>query len=128
MGYTPQYYRKNRAKILKKTRQYALAHPEVNKRSLFNRRMQEHEMTPEQYEQKLRKQKRRCAICGKKDTRQLCIDHAHACCPGENSCKKCNRDLLCNACNKKLAAVEDTKFLKVAIAYLKKWEKTQNGN
>jgi hypothetical protein len=34
--------------------------------------------------------------------RPFCVDHDHTCCPGEYTCGKCVRGLLCDDCNKKL--------------------------
>lgn len=120
--YARRYYLRNKKEILAKTSAYLLAHPEVKQRSHKNRLFREHDISCAKYEKLLKKQKGRCAICRRKDKRALSIDHDHSHCSGERSCRLCNRGLLCNKCNKKLAVVEDKKFLRKALAYLKKWE------
>ena len=120
--YQRLYYKKNKALVLRKTAEYAAAHPEVRRRAIRNRTLKEHDMTEAEYAKQVKKQKGKCAICRQRDVRDLSIDHDHECCAGERSCKSCNRGLLCNVCNKKLAAVEDAKFLRAAIKYLKKWK------
>src|SRR5689334_18983360 len=89
--YARKYYLKNKKEILAKTTAYLLAHPEVKQRSIKNRTLREHDMSSGEYEKQLKKQKGRCDICGGKDTRDLSIDHDHAHCPGEKSCRSCNR-------------------------------------
>ncbi len=121
--YARSYYLKNKKAILAKTRAYILAHPEVYQRSHKNRLFREHDTSSAEYETQLKRQGGRCAICGRKDTRSLSIDHDHSHCPGEQSCRLCNRGLLCNDCNKKLSVVEDRVFLRKAKKYLKKWRK-----
>lgn len=60
-----------------------------------------------------------CAICARVD--DLNIDHDHACCPGEQSCGKCVRGILCRSCNTALGYAKDsTETLEGMIAYLKK--------
>jgi hypothetical protein len=112
----------NKEQVLARTRAYTLAHPEVAQRSQRNRLLRDRRMSKGQYTERLKEQRNVCAICGQEDNnRLLAIDHNHACCIGEKSCGLCNRGLLCNRCNKKLAAIEDKKFLEAAIAYLEKW-------
>lgn len=127
MGYSHDYYLRNKQSILEKTRAYIKSHPEVYARSHKNRLFKEHSTTREKYEAQVKEQDNKCAICRQEDTRDLSMDHDHACCSGENSCGKCNRGLcnrglLCNACNKKLAVVEDETFLGKAKEYLRKWK------
>lgn len=62
-----------------------------------------------------------CKICGEpeKYKRRLSVDHDHACCPGEGSCGKCIRGLLCSNCNRVLGQVkDDVKILETMIEYL----------
>jgi hypothetical protein len=64
-----------------------------------------------------------CAICGT-DTpdaagRSWHIDHDHDCCPGQYSCGKCVRGLLCGACNQGVGYFrDDVALMKKAINYL----------
>lgn len=75
------------------------------------------------YESLLSKQRGGCAICGDKNpTRALAIDHNHSCCPGERTCGKCVRGLLCDSCNLGLGSFRDSPdLLARAIEYLSKW-------
>lgn len=60
-----------------------------------------------------------CAICARVDN--LNIDHDHSCCPGEQSCGKCVRGILCRSCNTALGYAKDSiETLGGMIAYLKK--------
>lgn len=72
------------------------------------------------YAEQLEKQNGVCAICGlpERSDRRLCVDHDHSCCPGDTSCGKCVRGLLCLTCNKRLAVVENTTWIKLAEDYL----------
>lgn len=74
-------------------------------------------ITLDQYEQKLKEQDFKCAICGNKDEvegRRLAIDHCH------NSGEV--RGLLCGKCNRGLGLFYDNKdLLQNAIQYLNKY-------
>lgn len=64
-----------------------------------------------------------CAICGHSDpgAKGWVIDHDHQCCPGERSCPKCRRGVLCGYCNQMLGSAFDRiAILKAAIAYLER--------
>lgn len=65
-----------------------------------------------------------CAICGGTNPggRALSIDHDHRCCPGQKSCGKCVRGLLCGCCNQGIGMLgDDEDRLNAAIAYVRKW-------
>lgn len=64
-----------------------------------------------------------CAICkGPPNRRGLFVDHDHACCPGQRTCGKCIRGLLCNNCNFLIGlAKEDREVLRSAAEYIEVW-------
>lgn len=82
-------------------------------------------ITVEDYYRLLAAQNGGCAICGSPEPKtgnqkHLQIDHDHKCCPGNRSCGKCVRGLLCGVCNKMLGAIGDDMLkLERAINYLK---------
>lgn len=87
-------------------------------------RRQRYGIEPLQYRAKVDKQFNLCMICGKppRKDKELAIDHDHSCCPGEKSCGKCIRDLLCDSCNLGLGAFkDDLRLLENAVKYLKKY-------
>lgn len=73
------------------------------------------------YNKLLEDQNHVCAICGgvNKNGKALSVDHDHSCCPGKNSCGKCIRKLLCEACNFGLGHFKDNPvFLRAATEYV----------
>lgn len=67
---------------------------------------QAHKMTVEEYNIILAKQNYVCAVCRRSETHtnqfglvRLAVDHDRSCCPGDKSCGKCTRGLLCHGCN-----------------------------
>jgi hypothetical protein len=65
----------------------------------------------EQYEALFKRQAGACAICRKKSTRVLCVDHCHITCEV--------RGLLCRNCNLGIGHFnDDTNRLRAALAYL----------
>lgn len=71
------------------------------KRTARASHLKKYGMTLEDYEMLLSEQTGVCAICSKPPIagKRLAVDHDHACCPGEGSCGKCVRGLLCLTCN-----------------------------
>lgn len=98
----------------------------VNRKSreLFLKR--KYNITQEIYLTLLELQNGRCAIC-KTDSpgsnwQHFAIDHDHKCCPGDKTCGKCIRGLLCNDCNQTLGRTKDSiDILNECINYLEKY-------
>jgi hypothetical protein len=83
----------------------------------------------EQYRALLDEQGHVCRICRKPETathqmgtlRRLAVDHDHKCCPGQKSCGKCVRGLLCSRCNSAIGFVgEDLSVIESMAAYLRR--------
>ena len=66
-------------------------------------------LTLEKYEALLSAQGGVCAICKGVNANgyRLSIDHDHACCPGNKSCGRCVRALLCGSCNHMIGHAKD---------------------
>jgi hypothetical protein len=65
-----------------------------------------------------------CAICERKEAtgNGWAIDHDHSCCPGDRSCGKCVRGILCTQCNMALGLLyENTNSMARMIEYMKGW-------
>lgn len=77
------------------------------------------------YKGLLRKQGKRCLICGRgPSSTRLHADHDHSHCPGKIGCSKCIRGLLCFSCNSGLGNFKDSELLLLAaIRYLKRFRK-----
>jgi len=95
----PEY----REKIIRETTEAARKNPQVNQRA---HRKMSYGITDEVLSKMLEEQLYKCAICFSpislattttKST--VCIDHNRKCCPGNKSCGKCVRGLLCRTCN-----------------------------
>jgi Recombination endonuclease VII. len=60
-----------------------------------------------------------CAICKQLEPEKaFAVDHDHCCCPGDNSCGKCVRGLLCQLCNMSVERFEKPGWADNASAYL----------
>jgi hypothetical protein len=62
-----------------------------------------------------------CAICHRSEpgAKGWVVDHDHSCCPGEKSCPKCRRGVLCQWCNNALGYAQDSpEILRAAADYL----------
>jgi hypothetical protein len=83
-----------------------------------------HGITQEQYKQLLVLQDNRCAVCQTpfSATKTTAIDHDHSCCPGNYSCGKCVRGIVCTKCNVGLGMFDDNpQILVSAVRYLGKF-------
>lgn len=49
-----------------------------------------------------------CAICDEELNGRYQVDHDHSCCPGQKTCGKCLRGLLCRSCNHGLGHFKDS--------------------
>lgn len=88
------------------------------------RTLRKYNLSLDDYHELLKSQNYSCKICNLKDTsyrKRLSVDHDHSCCPGEGSCGKCIRGLLCHHCNSGLGNAKDSiEILEKMIEYLKK--------
>lgn len=93
---------------MSKAREYALRAREASLRRKYN-------LTLEQYDELLTRQRSCCAICGRhveSFTRNLCVDHDHVTLE--------LRGLLCDFCNRRVVGRHrDYKLFERAAAYLK---------
>lgn len=75
-------------------------------------------MTAREFDHLLMIQNGVCAIC-KEQSDKMHIDHDHGCCPGEKTCGKCIRMLLCDKCNRGMGYFrENPEFLREAARYV----------
>ena len=88
------------------------------------RTLKKYNLSLDDYHELLKSQDYSCKICNLKDTsfrKRLSVDHDHNCCPGEGSCGKCIRGLLCHHCNSGLGNAKDSvDILQKMINYLQK--------
>lgn len=89
----------------------------------FQKKFKTYKLTREQFLQLLSDQDHCCSICRSVLSFLTAkIDHNHDCCPGEKTCGKCVRGLLCSSCNTGLGCFKDNEDnLYKAIFYLKEY-------
>jgi hypothetical protein len=77
-------------------------------------------MLLDDYNNMVDKQGGLCAICKTNPgDKRLSVDHDHSCCPGQYTCGKCVRSLICHRCNMVLGQInDDISLLKSMIGYL----------
>ncbi len=115
------YYLANRERCLAQSRAWQEANRE---RFLLQKGAWRIGMTVEQYLALLASANGMCAICGSTEVgsankARMSVDHDHRCCPGDKSCGKCIRGVICNRCNTGLARFDDDPDrLLAAAAYL----------
>jgi hypothetical protein len=89
------------------------------------RHLAKHGLTPESYQDLLASQGGVCASCARETPdssgriKMFPVDHDHSCCPGEYSCGKCIRGLICVACNTTAGVLESVRAVQV-MAYLER--------
>ena len=87
------------------------------RKELAKRLRSQFRISIEDYDRMYLAQEGRCGICGKPGRgsewaagddalRCLAVDHDRRCCPGDKSCGRCVRGLLCGSCNPKLGFYE----------------------
>ncbi len=84
--------------------------------------LSKYKLSAQEYVDLLQAQGGRCAICDVSQTevkRRFAVDHDHACCPGDRSCGRCVRGLLCSNCNTAIGLLQDNpNVLRSAADYL----------
>lgn len=83
-----------------------------------------YKLSLEQYNEIFKSQNSVCAICKQppKDGERLNVDHDHACCPGEKTCGKCIRGLLCRNCNHGIGNFKDnSSVIRESANYVDFW-------
>lgn len=77
-------------------------------------------LTPEDRERMEEAQGFLCALC--RQVFPVHLDHDHSCCPGQETCGKCVRGLLCNRCNTLVGYYEhDPNTFNSVVAYVESW-------
>lgn len=120
--YNKKYYEANKEQSRKNGKRWAKNNP---KKIADSYRKCMYGISSEEYNLKLKKQKNRCALCGKKETNRdyrsnkvvsLSVDHDHN--------TGTVRDLLCRNCNRVLGSFsDDVTLFEKAIQYLEKHNK-----
>lgn len=71
---------------------------------------------------KLESQSFRCAICNDPLRENWVVDHDHSCCPGQHTCGKCVREILCHGCNVGIGILgESVERMTSVINYLSRY-------
>lgn len=88
-------------------------------------------LTRQQYDETLERQGGGCAFCGRTvedNGRALSVDHDRNCCPGEYTCGKCVRWILCNRHNNAIGLFDDDSVvLRRAADMLDEWSLSFRG-
>jgi hypothetical protein len=78
-----------------------------------------YDMTQVEWDALFASQGNKCAICRTSETYRWATDHDHACCPGQKTCGKCIRAILCYPCNTTVGFIETHPNIAAALAYVK---------
>lgn len=85
-------------------------------------RVKKYKRSPADFNNLLESQNGVCGICESSGNQEWHVDHDHSCCPGEETCGKCVRGLICSSCNLGLGFFKDNQeILQKAIRYLQKY-------
>lgn len=106
-----------------KRKTYLKANPHIERKARLKAK---YNLTVEQYNQMLEDQNYACAICNTQPEpgKNLSVDHDHSCCPGEKSCGRCVRKLLCFTCNSGLGMFKErVDLLEKGLDYLRSFER-----
>lgn len=108
------YYLNHKETLAAKRTSRKLKNPEYSKKQArdWSRKtlLKKYGLTPENFEEMLVKQSRRCAICERLFNKRINIDHCHK--------TGATRGLLCTGCNTALGHIEKENFLEQATKYL----------
>lgn len=105
----PVFMRHGRANCRRSARQSAIGY--------------KHGMSRQELDDALADVDNRCEVCRAEftDENPSCVDHDHACCPGQSSCGECIRGFLCRKCNVGIGMLrDDAAVVARALAYLAK--------
>jgi hypothetical protein len=111
------FYPRSRGGLDSECKPCKISRTSVWRRNLPPKRRWKHNLSrwhlsEEDYNQMLSTQNGACAVCLiVPPNGRLYIDHDHNCCPGNNSCGKCIRGLLCCRCNAGEGFVRDQEWL-----------------
>ncbi len=81
-------------------------------------------ITTQKFDAMLEAAGNRCQVCGVEFSKRsdIHVDHDHSCCPGDFTCGKCVRGLVCKSCNFMLGFANDNpQRLRQGLAYLKRY-------
>lgn len=127
--YEKWWDRENPGRKPKRTPEALAARAQRAKEAPFKQRraiLASHGITLAEYDERLVSQGGVCAICRQPEAitkngkvQALAVDHDHKCCPGDKSCGKCVRALLCYRCNMLIGyARESADYLRAAANYV----------
>lgn len=120
----------NNPKFLKGSPEYLEFRKINNEARMRSRLKHTYNFSEESYKELLESQNYSCAICGIHQDdmkKRLNLDHDHNCCPGESSCGKCIRGLLCSVCNSAIGLLKDSEeVIEMALNYLRNNRKVES--
>lgn len=109
-----QWQKSNHERYLARQRKWKKSNPGKVRDNYLRSRFR---ISAQDYERMLSAQGGVCATCRSECStgKALAVDHNKACCPGDKSCGKCIRGLLCRDCNTALGMVKDKREILAAL-------------